>query len=93
MILEPGLRGPALSIPEEKPEQCHIPQAISENTDRLATLGDLNFILQTKGNGEDSTESTWALAPNFLKLVSSSLLYLRFIIDNTDSCIIRCYED
>ena len=45
MILEPGLRGPALSIPEEKPEQCHIPQAISENTDRLATLGDLNFIL------------------------------------------------
>lgn len=45
MSLETGLRGPALNIPEEKAQQHHIPQVISENIDRPATLGNLDFIL------------------------------------------------
>lgn len=73
MSLETDLRGPALNIPEEKAQQHHIPQVISENIDRPATLGNLDFILQAKGNGEDSTQ---ALVPHFLELISSSLFFV-----------------
>ena len=43
MILEPGLRGPALHIPGEEPEQCHI-HRLSLRT-LMRTFKDLNLIL------------------------------------------------
>ena len=43
MILEPGLRGPALHIPREEPEQYHI-HRLSLGT-LVRTHEDLNFIL------------------------------------------------
>lgn len=49
MILEPSLRSLALSIPEEKPQQCRNPQAISENSTRLVTLGYFEFYSIDKG--------------------------------------------
>lgn len=67
--------------------------SLRTQTDRLATPEDFHFILQTKGNVEDSTEATKATS-NFLELFSSSFLFLSFIIANkNDSCITGCCED